>query len=100
MTTITPRMEDLTSDILDIEYAEGKTFILNHINSSFVYNTKIIDLDCFNVGVLIKETGEYIPCPSVIGFENNYVALKSEDPALLGTQLSSKNIDRVYIEVY
>ena len=102
MTLIVPKMDDFENGILSIEFAFGKTFIMNHVDVGMRSGGKSVEFDSFNVGVLIEDSEgatTYIPCPCVVGFENEYVAVKSDDPALLGSSLNKSNIGSVYIEV-
>ena len=98
---VIPKLSDFDSDLFSVEIAPGVTLILNIPNLVYRLNGVDVSFNSVNIAVIDATTDDklYVVCPNVIGFNNKYISVVSEDADLQGVQLTKDNLERCYIEV-
>ena len=103
MVTISIRKTDFENDVFTYQYSGNKTVKLVKVVEGFVerfrpisINGIIMQIEEYNT--LTKETA-VIPCPTIIGMANEYVAVMTDDFTILGKELTIDNIEQCYLEL-
>ena len=87
---------EFTNDFFTFDTKDGGSIIFNCINEN-VGGTEIKDISIVYTN---QDSNVYVKCPSVIGMENGYIALRSSDKELESKILTLDNKDKCTVEVF
>lgn len=91
---VTPQVDNFLNDRYDIQVFEDYFVTLVIVDETFENAGKISVINEIKVVASFDVDGVsyQIPCPSIIGMENDLISLETSDPSLLGQKLSKDNI--------
>ena len=93
---ITPQLENFENDRYDIRVFDGYVVSLIIVDESFEDSGQLQVIKRISIfATITTDTGAWqFSCPNIIGLSNELLSISSDDPELLGTQLTGDLIGK------
>ena len=98
-TVVKPRAVSFESNLQFVAVSNTVTLCLYSVDMSLVNSNTDISPVIINLSNNVE--GENLICPvtNIIGMNDGIIHIKSDDPTLQGTEVTTHNIESIYIEV-